>query len=259
MLELYAMFYLKNWNEMFRIAPCLALGLGIFCVIIAIYGFATVTYEHRALLVILELLLVIAFVIQIVAIFIFLEVKALIDQRLEDNVLNKFEASLFDEYRSNDYMTTSWDTIQETYKCCGASGSGEGYRNWFQNKVVGSTHVPDSCCVIKTPNCGMHIGMKKDVKGIIFTNSCNQMVQSDMENDVIPMIYVYCAVGVILLLIEIVLIFLVAALIFQITRRRRKQQKLFDSRFEAQVRYFQCLLKKHDSEISNWRSQSIAI
>ena len=235
MLELYAMFYLKNWNEMFRIAPCLALGLGIFCVIIAIYGFATITYEHRALLLILEFLLMIAFVIQIVAIFIFLEVKALIDQRLEDNVLNKFEASLFDEYRSNDYMTTSWDTIQETYKCCGASGSGEGYRNWFQNKVVGSTHVPDSCCVIKTPNCGMHIGMKKDVKGIIFTSSCNQMLQTDMENDVIPMIYVYCAVGVILLLIEIILIFLVAALIFQITRRRRKQQKLFDNRFETQV------------------------
>ena len=81
----------------------------------------------------------------------------------------------------------------------------------------------------------MHIGMKKDVKGIIFTSSCNQMLQTDMENDVIPMIYVYCAVGVILLLIEIVLIFLVAALIFQITRRRRKQQKLFDNRFETQV------------------------
>ena len=81
---------------MFRIAPCLALGLGIFCVIIAIYGFATVTYEHRALLLILEVLLIIAFVIQIVAIFIFLEVKALIDQRLEDNVLNEFEISLFE-------------------------------------------------------------------------------------------------------------------------------------------------------------------
>ena len=235
MLELYAMFYLENWNEMFRVAPCLALALGIFCVLIAIYGFATVTYEHRVLLLILEVLLVIAFVIQIVAIFIFLEVKALIDQRLEDNILNKFETSLFDEYGPNDYMTKSWDIIQETYKCCGASGSGDGYRNWYRNENVGLTHVPDSCCVKKTHNCGMNIGMKEDVKGIIFTSSCNQMLQNDMENDVIPMIYVYCAVGVIMLLIEIILIFLLIALIFQITRRRRKQQKLFDNTFEAQV------------------------
>ena len=238
------MYYLKNWDEIFGVAPCLALGLGIFCVIISIYGFAIVSCENRILLLIFEVLLVIAFMTQIVAIFLFLEVKEHIDQRLENNMMNEFEKSLYNEYGSNKFTTKSWDIIQETYKCCGASGSGDGYRNWYQNNIVGSGNVPDSCCVMKHSGCGMHIGQKDDVKGIIFTSSCNQMVQSDMENDVIPMIYASCAVGVILLLNEILVFFLVIAVIVLITWRRRKQRKQLQNRFLTQVYYMQTLLHK---------------
>ena len=235
LLEFHAMFYLKYWSETFRIAPCLALALGIFCVIVTIFGFCTSGYEYRGLLVLFAILLIFAFILQIVAIFVFLEVKSFIDQRLEDNNLNDFEKSLFDLYGMNDYATTSWDVIQEKYKCCGASGPGAAYRNWYQNQEVGDLNVPDSCCVTKTPNCGMHIGHKEEVKGLIFTSSCDQMLQSDMENEVVPMIYVYCAMGVLLLLTEIILIFLIIFLIFQITKRKSKQRKLLDQTFSTQV------------------------
>ena len=235
-LEIYSMFYLKDWDDAFRIAPSFALGLGIFCVIVTTFGFYTAGYENRVLLVILGILLLIAFVSQIAAIFVFLKVKAFIDQRLEDNALNRFEASLYNTYGSNDYVTKSWDIIQETYRCCGLSGSGEAYRNWFRGKI-GFSNVPDSCCVVKTSSCGMHIGDRKDVKGLIFTSSCNQMIQSEMENEVVPMIYVYCAVGVLLLLSEITLIFLFIVLIVQITRRISKQHELFNKGLSNQVNY----------------------
>ena len=207
------------------------------------YGFATTGYENRGLLIIFAILLAIAFIIQIACIIVFLEVRSQIDQECcPEKLRNSLE-----EYNSHTYVTKSLDQIQENYKCCGFRVGGNAYRHWegySTHTGIEKGDVPDSCCSVTFKDCGKikYLDEDRDPRRIslarnrIFTESCRDMLQNDMKNEVLPMIYAYFGIGIILSIIELITIFLVLALVLQISTRLRKEKLKLNARSSQQVR-----------------------
>ena len=239
---MYSMYYLKYWDSAFAVAPILALILGIICVMISVYGFATTGYENRGLLIIFAILLSIAFIIQVACLFVFLQVRSQIDQECCPLELR----NSLKEYNANTYITNSLDEIQQNYKCCGFRVGEGAYRDWEAYSTqtgLAQGDVPDSCCSVSFEDCGKIRHLDEDrnpqlihlARNRIFTASCRDMLQNDMENDVLPMIYAYCGIGVILSIIELITIFLVCALVLQISTRLRKEDLKLNSKWSDQV------------------------
>jgi hypothetical protein len=174
---------------------------------------------------------------------VFLEVRSQIDQECCPKKLT----NSLEEYSSDKYVTNSLDQIQQNYKCCGFSVGDFGYRDWGKYSMdtnLDDGDVPDSCCSVRFKGCGEIKHLDEDrnpqlinlVRSKIFTKSCRDMLQNDMKEEVLPMIYAYFGIGIILSIIELVTIFLAFALVLQISTRLRKENLRLNSRSPHQVR-----------------------
>ena len=112
LIKWYFMPNLAFWDQTFVTAPYLMLALGIYTFIISIGSFAIAGLENRGLLIFFAALLGIAFICQIASIFLFWEVRTLIQNR---NVGPSAVNEELGHYGQPGYESTTnaWDHMQE--------------------------------------------------------------------------------------------------------------------------------------------------
>ena len=64
-MKFYHIDKLHFWSTYFQVVPLLMIVLGVYTFLLCVYGFIISSYEHRPLLAIYALLLIVAFVAQV--------------------------------------------------------------------------------------------------------------------------------------------------------------------------------------------------
>ena len=124
----------------------------------------------------------------------------------------------FFQYKDDSSVQARWDDLQIDMHCCGATNGYNGYNDWNNRGLDNS--VPKSCC--RTTNCNVDNILTKDdedIRQTIYTDGCLDILKDKLENEVVPMMWVYAGIGVILAIIEIISVVLAAAYVAQINRR----------------------------------------
>jgi CD151 antigen len=79
------------------------------------------------------------------------------ETQIEDELNLTLNQTFLDNYGVDDRMTREIDEMQQRYICCSAFRF-EDWRNsaWYRlNETVDGRLVPDSCCISRTPLCGL--------------------------------------------------------------------------------------------------------
>jgi len=87
----------------------------------------------------------------------------------EKVVNDGFDKSM-NKYKEGDEVAVeAWDALQQNLKCCGA----DKYQDWVSLQPV-ALSVPDSCCINKSPNCAIGVGVMPEplAKQFIYTEGC---------------------------------------------------------------------------------------
>ena len=220
---------LAFWDQKFLVAPYFMLALGIYKFIVSIYGFGITGSKNRGLLIIFAIFLGVAFMGQIVSIFLFWEVNTLVRLKNVGAVSANKELRHYGQ-NGHERITKSWDHMQSHLHCCGAHGANIGYKD-YKNTPIGQkdNSVPSSCCRNRpqNSNCGIGILNKHEdnARQDIYTDGCLVILLQWMDKDVHPMIGVYSGVGVAIALVELIALVLVCAYVAQINRKRQREER----------------------------------
>ena len=231
LIKWYFMPNLSFWDQKFLIAPYLMLAVGIYKLIISLYGFGITATENRRLLILFAVLLAIAFVGQIASIFMFWQIKTLVELK---NVGSTQAAEELINYGKDGYeiTTNAWDHMQSHLHCCGAHGANIGYQDW-KNTPLGQDDdsVPDSCCRAQAEQCGKGMLRQPDdvARKSVYVDGCLLILIQWMETDVAPMIGVYSGVGIAIALVELIAVVLVCAYVAQINRRQQREENVWNA------------------------------
>ncbi|KAF2362635.1 Tetraspanin/Peripherin [Trinorchestia longiramus] len=77
--------------------------------------------------------------------------------------------SSFDVYSTNSSAAAMWDEIQNEISCCGVLE----YADWFTSPFGDGASVPDSCCLLPAPGCGLDIKTYQNLDDYITTEVSN--------------------------------------------------------------------------------------
>ena len=230
LIKWFVMPHLSFWDPMFLVAPYLILGLGIYILIISLYGCAITSSENQGFLIFYAVLLLIAFIVQVASIYVWFNVKVQIN--IGCCRKNPFEQLNYYGETGNESITNSWDYMQEHFQCCGLRSYQTGYNTWHNTKYGQTTNgVPDSCCKRKIKGCGENIfsATHQAKRDRIFVDGCLGILNKWMQDDVHPIIVAYFAVGFTIALVEFIAAVLAFAYAAQISRRSRREDKMGNS------------------------------
>ena len=134
---------LRFWDEQFYNAPYFLLSLGIFKLIVAMYGLTINRYKNRCLLALFSFLLVVAFIMQLVSIAFFWSVRTSI---ILGEISGAKIIDMLKGYEIDPYITESMDYMQQHLSCCGGSEWQTGYIDYkYTSFGKNNQGVPDSC------------------------------------------------------------------------------------------------------------------
>ena len=225
---------LKFWDEQFYNAPYFLLALGVFKILLALYGWAIHNFKNRCLLATFSVMLVAAFIMQLVSIGFFWNVRTTI---LLGEVSGAKVTKMLNTYGSDPQVTNSIDYMQQHLSCCGGNEWHTGYNDYKYTSFGKSNNgVPDSCCIDESFGCGRGIYRKsaRSTARKIYVNGCVGILRKWMETDILPMILAYTFVGIGIALCDLLSAVLVCAYIAQISRRHLK---LEDKNFVTIIQY----------------------
>lgn len=216
LMKFYHLTKLGFWASYFEVIPYYMIVLGLFTFISGLYGAFVAPLGHKIALIVYAILMVIAFLAQLGSIFIALEVRT----SVENNIGDAGVQSEFKLYDTDSGIKAKWDELQSDLHCCGGYSYTTGFNNWLSN-LKNKDAVPDSCCHIESEGCGANIGQLNSdaIRNRIFVDGCMEILQTKLQDDVVPMMVVYACVGVILAIVELISVVLSCAYIAQINRR----------------------------------------
>jgi len=227
LMKFYHIDKLYFWSAYFQIVPLLMIVLGVYTFLLCVYGFIISNYEHRPLLAIYAVLLIVAFVAQLGSIFTALELRTTVVHG--GSVPPASVVNELNRYGVDSATTANWDELQRDLHCCGGSNFNTGYEGYRNTPIGANNSVPDSCCHEVREGCGNGILRQQvsDVRNKIFVDGCITILKDKLETDVLPMMIVYAVIGVILGLVELITVVLACAYVAQITRKRRREDKMW--------------------------------
>ena len=234
LIKWYLMPNLRFWDEQFYNAPYFLLSLGIFKLIVAMYGLTINRYKNRCLLTLFSFLLVVAFIMQLVSIGFFWSVRTSI---ILGEISGAKIIDMLKGYEIDPYITESMDYMQQHLSCCGGSEWQTGYIDYkYTSFGKNNKGVPDSCCIDEHDGCGRDIYSKHErlIKNEIYTNGCVGILRKWVNTDILPMIWAYTFTGLGIALCDILSAVLVCAYIAQISRRYLKTE---DKNFVNIIQY----------------------
>jgi len=217
LMKFYHMTKLGFWSSYFETVPYYMITLGIYSFVLGLFGACITPLGNKATLIVFSVLMAIAFLAQLGSIFTALEVRTeLENDDGYDGVHQEMKL-----YKSDPAVAAKWDALQTDMHCCGATGGFKGFRNWDGRLDDSERSVPDSCCRNQKKDCGK--GMldqdDEDIRQDIYTDGCVEILKDKLKEEVVPMMWVYAGIGVILAIIEIISVVLAAAYVAQINRR----------------------------------------
>jgi len=233
LMKFYHLPTLVFWSSFFYYTPYLMVSLGVYMLVISIYGFAITGTENRGVLAVFAVLLCLAFVGQLASIFTAIQTQTVI--KLDQSVGSNYIGTL-KEYGRDPWVTAHWDALQQDMRCCGAKGKNSGHTDYKNAPLKGDqtgNSLPDSCCVTVKKGCGKdvleHSSASSTLMDTIWVIGCLDALEYRLKNDVTTMMGVYAGVGVAIALIELIAVVLTSAFIAQITRRRLREEMMWNS------------------------------
>ncbi|KXJ23195.1 tetraspanin-9 [Exaiptasia diaphana] len=140
-------------------ASRLVIAIGIFIVIIALCGFLGAVMLNKCLLVFFFVILWLLLILEVTGAVL----GYVYAEKVKEEIMADMHDVVFNKYGQTDHegKTKAVDLLQEQEKCCGVAN----YTNWFRSKYSNKipTKVPDSCCKVKTVNCGNPLKQESDV------------------------------------------------------------------------------------------------
>jgi len=226
LIKFYHTTKLDFWSTYFVIAPNLMIVLGVYTFLVCLFGFLISGSEQRVLLMIYSVLLAIAFLAQLASIFTAMEMR--------NNIVSKTLISAdvteeLNQYNENPSITAKWDDMQRDLHCCGAHQYTNGYKSYLGVPSLNREKaVPDSCCHEPTEGCGKDIFRNiNQAPQIIFVDGCLEILQTKLEDDVVPMCVTYACIGVLLAIVEIITVVLACAYVAQISRKLNREERMW--------------------------------
>jgi len=144
----------------------------------------------------------VVFLAQVASIFTAMELRGIITRRDYDYVDALASVS---NYKSDPSVRRRWDTLQTEFTCCGVHAFNEGYKTWRNVDVgIDGDSVPDSCCLQPEEGCGRGRFRESEVTVDLYihTHGCLAVLESKLQNGVVPVLLGYSGVGVLLALAE---------------------------------------------------------
>lgn len=228
LLEFYYLKTLHFWSIYFYVAPVLMICMGVYKFVVSFYGFSISNTENRGLLAVFAVLMVIGFLAQLASIFTAIEVRTAIV--LSDyGGVNYIET--LQKYGVDATVTADWDKLQTEQRCCGGLNELSGYEDYRNTPIGANNSVPDSCCFLVTERCGQGIFQrpKDSIRNSIWTTGCITALKYRLENEVARIMVVYAGVSVLIALVELIAVVLTSAYIAQISRRRTREEMVWNS------------------------------
>lgn len=228
LLEFYYLKTLHFWSVYFYVAPVLMICMGVYKFVVSFYGFSISNTENRGLLTVFAVLMVVGFLAQLGSIFTAIEVRTAIV--LSDyGGVNYIET--LQKYGEDSSVTADWDKLQTEQRCCGGLNELSGYEDYRNTPIGANNSVPDSCCFHVTERCGQGIFQrpKDSIRNSIWTTGCITALKYRLENEVARIMVVYAGVSVLIALVELIAVVLTCAYIAQITRRRLREEMVWNS------------------------------
>lgn len=229
LMRFYFLDNLYFWSEYFRVLPIFMIVLGIYNFLVAIYGFGIANMEHRALLGIFAGVLAVGFIAQLGAVFVAWQVRTEI---VVANIGSANTVEVLRYYGIDTQITTSWDSMQQRLRCCGGTNWLSGYLE-YANTPMGKDHnsVPDSCCRTETEGCGYNIFSQslQQIRNVIFVDGCLTVLQLLLDEDVVPIMAAYAAIGILIALAKLVALVLSCAFMAQISRKRQREEMVWSA------------------------------
>lgn len=200
--------------------PTILLAIGVVTLLLSLVACCGSRKNHVILLSFYTALLFVITTVEIGLIILAHTYRADIDMKLH----KEFQTNL-NSYgiTGNEHVTTSIDSLQREFKCCG----NQGYVDWFDTKWWQMNHgnfsVPQSCCVIaRMKNCNKDIDSNK--VDLIFRNGCYEHVRKYLLEN----LHIISGFGVWLVVLECLGIIFSVVLIIKI----RKEEKFLQSKTE---------------------------
>lgn len=231
LIKFYHLLKMDFWSAYFWIVPYLLIILGVYTFLVTVFGFLISGSEKRVLLIVYAALLSAAFVVQLISIFAALELRNAINSEEEPFSNTRDILKELDNWHNDSSVRDKWNSLQSDLHCCGAVGYSQGYTIYRGVKSL-EGGVPESCCIPinNSPagkDCGKNVFAQTNRHMIIFTHGCVTTLHHKLEDDVVPMLIGYAAVGVLLALCEIITVVIAAAYVAQIRRKSHREEKMW--------------------------------
>ena len=215
-----------DWDDNMVLGPYLMIALSIFQLFISINGFINSVKEKQCYLTSFAIFLSIAFIAQIGAIVICININVEIKN---DGYLYRVKSSAESEiqrYVNDTTVQKSWDNLQAKLDCCGVVGKQNGYKIWLSPSFDDMPGLPNSCCRDDSPDCGEYID-KKDISANnignkIYTEGCLNKLERKMNDIVRPLIMMCALIGGGNAMAELICIVLVSVYVIQMSQRGKR-------------------------------------
>ncbi|XP_041036282.1 CD63 antigen [Carcharodon carcharias] len=145
-------------------APIVIIIVGVVINFVAFFGCCGAWKENYCMVTTFAVLLLLIFIVEIAA--------AIAGYVFKDQIRGVFEKSFnatMQHYNTSD-NARNIDSLQEQFHCCGSAY----YTDWFPHKV------PDSCCKIRTHNCGFNV-----TAGNIYQEGCVNVINDWLKNNIV--------------------------------------------------------------------------
>ena len=250
MINIYLLPYLEVVNSHFGTVPYLILTIGFLLLVFSMFGIAAAGTSSRPALIIYAVAMSIAVLVEMTSIFVSMELRQSLEQRLmfrtvlktfqsgflvHIKVLFQVQPGMIEEmklYWVDEDVKFKWDTLQRDFQCCGALNFKTGYTDWDRytrdvmlpgvSQYQQRRGVPDTCCLEESPGCGVKdTDIFTDIRAHekIFTHGCLAVMKERFYRDIAPLLLTFIGCCVALTLLCIVCLVLASAYVASINRK----------------------------------------
>ncbi|XP_025829460.1 CD151 antigen isoform X2 [Agrilus planipennis] len=177
---------------------------GALVLLIAVIGCCAISKENRPMLICYIFALILIFLLEAMVGLMSYVYDEQLETELEMNLNNTFLTT----YSIDETKTKAIDFLQMEFHCCGAVSFDDWkYSRWRTENLSGKNLVPDSCCKTILPECG-----KRDHPSNINYSGCLTKMAHHMKYH----LFVLCAVGLGICVVQIIGIILSCKLYFKL-------------------------------------------
>ena len=199
----------------FIVTPILMILASGLSILLAIVSFIVLLKKQLKLYLTLACISMLVFFLQTIAVILSFIV---IDN--VDSDINKVNVAAELSKAAQDVSAMAvWDALQIRYACCGGRGN-RGYSEW-ESHLNGT--YPDSCCTVRYTGCGHQASRTQAMYERIHTRGCITTIKQSLEEHVVPLLLAWGAIGIVVVLAELVVILL--CLLFSWNQRQLAAQQ----------------------------------